>query len=210
MDVEAIEQQLRKRLAYPYRGGRSQNNQFDGKTNFIYNTSSFDEALSLAKSRFGNNPDFEKLLDYALNRWFNFWSAIAVEEIFCSLKGVEPARNRKDRLEDFKIHGITFDHKTSVFPKQYPHSLEFSMRNPRDLIKWLYDNQSQENRMHLKNRLFIVLYSNKGEHWKLKADLSWLRTLIEKYVEDFNPRNLQRFSFEPGSITVSDLIWAIR
>jgi len=42
----------------------------------------------------------------------------------------------------------------------------------------------------LKNRLFIVLHSSDGEHWKLKAEISWLKERIEKYMSGFNPHYL--------------------
>lgn len=112
---------------------------------------------------------------------------------------------------DFQIDGITFDHKTTVFPRKYNQSIDYAKSNPSDLIKWLYDNQSQEQRKHFKNRLFIVLYSsNGGNHWKLKAEISWLRELIELYVQNFKPDNLYRFPFERGYITLSDVIWGIK
>ena len=123
---------------------------------------------------------------------------------------MKPTKNNKDRLVDFQIDDITFDHKTSVFPRQYNRSLDYGKGNPRDLIEWLYNNQSQEQRKHLKNRLFIVLYSNKGEHWKLKAEISWLQELIELYVRDFDPDNLYKFSFENSNTTLSDIIWGIK
>jgi hypothetical protein len=62
----------------------------------------------------------------------------------------------------------------------------------------------------LKNRLFIVLYSSDGDHWKLKAEISWLKERIEKYMEGFNPHFLLRFPLEKNQETLSDVIWAIR
>jgi hypothetical protein len=42
------------------------------------------------------------------------------------------------------------------------------------------------------------LYSNDGEHWKLKAEISWLKERIEKYMLGFNPDYLMKFEFEKG------------
>lgn len=179
-------------------------------TNFVYQTTVFDDLLSQTQARFKHSPDYNAIFNYTLNRWYNFWSARAIEAIFCSLDRVEPAKNSKDRLIDFQIDGISFDHKTSVFPKEYDHSLAYAKGNPRDLITWLYKNQSQERRKHFKNRLFIMLYSYEGEHWKLKAEISWLQKIIQSYVQDFNPKNLYKFSFESGNTTLSDIIWAVK
>ena len=210
MRVREIERELQKRLAYPYRWGGLQNDRHDKATNFVYHVPTFDDLLLQIKTKFENNPDYDAWLNYALNRWYNFWSARAVEEIFISLEGVTPAKNRKDRLVDFDIRGTRFDHKTTVFPKGFGRDLDYAQKHPWLLIEWLYRHQSQEGRMHLKNRLFIVLHSQDGLHWRLKAEITWLKTLIESYVADFAPSNPYRFSFEPDTITLSDIIWAVK
>ena len=205
-----IEKELKKRLAYPYKWGRKQNDEFDKLTNFVYKISSFDEVLKETESRFRKDKEHQNIANYALNRWYNFWSAQAVEKIFCSLPNVKPALDEKDRLVDFTIDGVTFDHKTSIFPKNFPYPIEEAIKKTDELILWLYKHQSQQQRKHLKNRLFIVLYSADGEHWKLKAEISWLKERIEKYMEGFNPHYLLKFQLEKNQETISDIIWAIR
>ncbi|MCW8804721.1 MAG: hypothetical protein OQK57_10000, partial [Ignavibacteriaceae bacterium] len=158
-DLIQIEKELKKRLIYPYKWGRKQNDQFDKLTNFIYRISSFEEVLKEIGTRFRDDKEHQNIANYALNRWYNFWSARAVEKIFCSLPNVKPALDEKDRLVDFTLDGITFDHKTSIFPKNFPYPIEEAMKKTNEVIIWLYKNQSQQQRMHLKNRLFIVLYS---------------------------------------------------
>ena len=141
---------------------------------------------------------------------FNFWSAQAVENIFCSLPNVNPAIDSKDRLVDFTIDGVSFDHKTSIFPKNFPYKINEAIKKTDELIKWLYKNQSQQQRKHFRNRLFLVLYSKDGEHWKLKSELMWLKERIEKYMQGFNPNYLLKFNLEEGNPTLADVIWAIR
>lgn len=204
-----IESELKKRLSYPYEWGQRQNDYFDNQTNFIYSISTFQELLKEIKSRFNDNLDYKKYFNYSLNRWYNFWSAYAVEKIFCSLPNIKPAADEKDNLVDFIIQGFTFDHKTTVFPKKYEKPLKEAIINTDDLIRWLYINQSQQKRMHLKNRLFIVLYSTKGEHWKLKAEITFLKKEIEHYMIGFNPNYLMKFNFDNGEEAISDIIWAV-
>ena len=217
MDNELIriETELKKRLKYPYKWGRKQNDHFDKLTNFVYRVSNFDDVLKEIESRFKSDNELQNISDYALNRWYNFWSAQAVEKIFCSLPNVKPALDEKDRLVDFtilpdgkQVDGVTFDHKTSIFPKNFPYSVDEAFRKTDELIKWLYENQSQQQRKHLKNRLFIVLYSSDGEHWKLKAEIAWLKERIEKYMIGFNPNYLMKFRFEKNQDTLADVIWA--
>ena len=209
-DLIKIESELKKRLTYPYKWGRKQNNEFDKLTNFIYRTFLFDDVIKEINSRFKKDKEHQNISNYALNRWYNFWSAQAVEKIFCSLPNVKAVLDSKDKLVDFTIDGVTFDHKTSVFPKNFPHSIKDAVKKTDELIKWLYKNQSQQQRKHLKNRLFVVLYSPDGEHWKLKAEISWLKERIAKYMEGFNPHYLLKFPLEPGHQTLADVIWAVK
>jgi hypothetical protein len=205
-----IESELKKRLVHPYKWGQKQNDNFDKQTNFIYHTFSFKDLLEEIDKRFKSEKDFELYFNYTINRWYNFWSAHAVENIFCSLPNVKPALDSKDRLVDFTIQGEAFDHKTSIFPKNFPYNIDEAIKKTDELIKWLYNNQSQEQRKHLKNRLFIVLFSKDGEHWKLKSEIMWLKERIEKYMIGFNPNYLLKFEFEKDKVTLSDVIWAIR
>ncbi len=210
MELTQLETELKKRIEYPYKWGRKQNDLFDNLTNFVYNEPVFKNVLSEIKNRFERNKELDDISNYALNRWYNFWSAYAVEKIFCTMPYVVPAIDEKDRLVDFTIQGAKFDHKTSVFPKKFPYKINEAIKKTDELIKWLYKNQSQQQRKHLENRLFIVLYSGDGNHWHLKAEITWLRSVIERYMLGFNPDYLLKFSFEPGIITISDVIWAIK
>jgi hypothetical protein len=209
-ELKQIENELKKRLAYPYKWGRKQNDYFDKLTNFVYNILPFDEVIKEIENRFSKDKEHQNIANYALNRWYNFWSAHAVEKIFCSLPNVQPAIDEKDRLVDFTIDGVTFDHKTSIFPKNFPYPIEEAIKKTNELIKWLYDHQSQQQRKHLKNRLFIVLYSSDGEHWKLKSEILWLKERIEKYMTGFNPDYLLKFQLEKNQDTLADVIWARR
>lgn len=210
MDLLRVERELKKRTAYPYSWGRKQNNHYDEMTNYIYQTYSFDKLLEKTKQRFSTGEEYESIFNYALNRWYNFWSAMAVEDIFCSIDFVEPAKDSRDRLKDFSIKGISFDHKTSVFPKGFGKSLAYGSENPKELIEWLYENQSQEQRKHFKNRLFVVLHSQDGQHWKLKAEILWLQKIIFQYLKDFNKQKLISINPTGKESIVSDIIWAVK
>jgi len=209
-DWLACERELKKRWAYPYHWGRVQNDRYDVQTRFVYDVASFEQVLAVIKQCFADSEHYEDFFNYALNRWYNFWSARAVENIFCTLGGVVPAKNPRDRLVDFTIQNIRFDHKTSVYPQKFGHDLSYAVNHPNTLIKWLYQHQSQQQRKHYANRLFVVLYAHDGQHWKLKAELSWLQTIVRDYVTAFDARRLWRFSFASGAHTLSDIIWALR
>jgi len=203
MDLERVERALKERWDYPYHWGRKQSDCWDQCTSFIYTTYSVKSLLK--KSRY--LP--KEMQNYALNRWYNFWSARAVEEIFDSHTKVRANENRRDKYVDFEIDGIAFDHKTSIYPRGYGEPIEYALRHKKELIEWLYEHQSQEGRKHLKNRLFIVLYDREGAHWKLKAEISELKKIIDEYVSRFNKENLVKLRFGEELI-YSDIIWFIK
>ncbi|HNW67318.1 MAG TPA: hypothetical protein PKK66_00500 [Bacteroidales bacterium] len=205
ISLSQLQSELQKRLSVPYRWSTRQNDDHDGLTNFIYKSFQYDEVLKMIYQLTDNKKN--ELFNYAINRWYNFWSAKGCEAIFCNCEGVQAAPNEKDRLKDFCIKGIPFDHKTSVFPKQYGQSYQFAREHPDDLSHWLYCQQSQEMRKHYGNRLFIVLYRHDGEHWKLKCNFSLLRSKIKDYVAHFDAQHLIQHSYIQNSTTYSDIIW---
>ncbi len=200
MDLERVERELKKRLPYPYRWGRKQSNSWDSDTNFIYRTYSFESLLRKTA------PLNQELRDYALNRWYNFWSAMAVEDIFASHSNIIANKNVYDKLVDFTIDHIPFDHKTSIFPKGFNQSYEYAINNEKELIQWLYENQSQQGRKHLKNRLFIVLYDSNNQHWKMKSEIMKFKKSIDLYVNNFSTKHLHTFDFGEGKV-YSDILW---
>lgn len=208
LDLENIEKELKKRYQYPYKWFRKQNDEWDRYTRFIYQISNW-ESLIRKIAIVAESQQFNKqqIFQYAANRWYNFWSAKAVEHIFTKIEGVESVVEAKDSEKDFYFFGIPFDHKTSVFPKQFGHTFEYAQSHKAELIEWLYRNQSTQKRHHLKNRLFIVVYDRSGEHWKLKAEISLLQKAVEQYLTGFKPEQLHSFMFTVGQQTLSDIIW---
>src|SRR5690606_6507520 len=108
-------------------------------------------------------------------------------------------------------NNTSFDHKTSVFPKGFQQTIEYALNNKKSLIEWFYNNQSQEGRKHLKNRLFIVLYNrqNPEEHWKLKAEILLIKNRIDSYLQNFSEQALTSLQIAENKI-VSDIIWVIK
>lgn len=202
-----MENELKKRWVYPYRWRRVQNDLFDGATQFIYSTKTFEELLNRIKSKFEGHPQYDDFFNYALNRWYNFHSAKAVEAFFCEMPTVKAAANPRDKLIDFYIQNIAFDLKTTVYPRKCKWNLEETLQKPEKLAHWLYENQSKQGRRHYGNRLFLVLYRTEGEHWKLKAELNWLKEKIEDFINTFNPNDLISLSFD-GKIVQTAIIFA--
>lgn len=141
LDLARLEKSLKNRWKTDYNWlGHKQNDVWDKQTNFIYNARSYGELTKLVSNL------KEDMKHYALNRWYNFWSAMGVEQIFRSHKKVLPLHNQFDKQIDFFINNIPFDHKSTIFPKGFKHSLAYAKQNKEELMEWLYKNQSQEGR----------------------------------------------------------------
>ena len=201
MNLQSLESELKKRLDFPYNWGRKQSDEWDRKTKFIYQTQDFESLENQCK-------DFDnELRNYAFNRWLNFWSAKAIEQIFTNYPNVRKEENQFSKTVDFYISEIPFDHKSSVFPKQFGQSLDYAIEHKKELIEWLYQNQSQQGRKHLENRLFIIFFDEKnGEHWKMKTELSLIKEKIEDYLGNFSKDNLVSLNLDSREI-LSDVIW---
>ncbi len=208
LNLQNIETELKNRHQYSYKWFRKQNDEWDRYTKFIYQNSNWETLIrKIANVSEMMQLDKQQIFQYAANRWYNFWSAQAVEQIFTEIEGIEPVAETKDSEKDFYLFGIPFDHKTSVFPKQFNKTFEYAQNHKKELIEWLYKNQSTQKRHHFKNRLFIVVYAENGEHWKLKAEISLLKKAIQKYVASFKREQLHSFIFADGQKTLSDIIW---
>ena len=201
MNLQSLESELKKRLDFPYNWGRKQSDEWDRKTKFIYQTQDFESLENQCK-------DFDnELRNYAFNRWLNFWSAKAIEQIFTNYPNVRKEENQFSKTVDFYISEIPFDHKSSVFPKQFGQSLDYAIEHKKELIEWLYQNQSQQGRKHLENRLFIIFFDEKnGEHWKMKTELTLIQEKIEDYLGNFSKDNLVSLNLDSREI-LSDVIW---
>lgn len=201
MTLQSLESELKKRLNFPYNWGRKQSDDWDFKTKFIYQTKDFESLENQCK-----DCD-EGLRNYAFNRWLNFWSAKAVEFTFASNQLVKKEENQLSKTVDFYISGIPFDHKSSVFPRQFGKSFDYAFNHKKELIEWLYNNQSQQGRKHHANRLFIIFFDEKnGSHWKLKTELTLIKEKITDYLSNFSEANLVSLNLESHEI-LSDIIW---
>jgi len=173
----------------------------DFDTGFIYYCKRYMQVVELAEA---NDVD----LIVATHRWYNFVCSKAVEEIFCEL-GARAERNVKDKYTDFYINDIPFDVKVSVVPANYPECDLTKRVEKNKLIKWLYENQSQEGRKHDRNRLFIIC---KG---KTYFDSLWMKhdfTKIKAKVKAFLDYTISKNTFNEVELSknvqvLSDIIY---
>lgn len=146
-----------------------QNRAWDNKTNFIYKCRTLDDVRVKVAEK-GLDAEMEM---YSEHRWRNFRRHDAwLYLILARHKGARPFEDPKDKRRDlylpFKGGEITTDLKVSRYPRSGNKGMD-----DKALAKWYYGNQSQQNRHHMDNRLFVVgdpeqlLYSYEAACWTI-------------------------------------------
>ncbi len=167
-----------------------QNNCFDKRSNFIYRVETVDECLQEAQ-KLGIDEN------YVLHRWYNFHTSTRCEELFVK-HGAIKENDPYNHDIDIYIDDIPYDVKLTVYPAKLEKEGIFFDLNTRtgknSLIRWMYDNQSQEGRKHLKNRLFLVCNAESDyEKLALKCEFDIIEEKIRNYfrfLEDFEPNQI--------------------
>jgi hypothetical protein len=202
MTPEQIEVELKKLTVMPP-WERKQSEEWESLSKFVYQLPTYERLQDML----GMQQKGSAYEHYCIHKWFNTLSARALEELFCRHPRVRPNKSKYDKLIDFSIKTVPFDHKTSTFPQHYPHSQAYAEANPASLIEWLYEQQGKQGRFHLENRLFVVLYAEDGEHWRLRSEIGLIESSIGAYLEGFKRNNLSMLLLEGEHTVLSDIIW---
>ncbi len=190
----ATQEELKKALSLISLEWGRQNNRFDKRSNFISRVETVDECLQKAR---------EMAIDenYVLHRWYNYQTSIYCEGLFVKY-GAQKEKQLYNHDIDIYINEIPYDVKLTVYPAKLKRSGEILNLHNRDdkntLIRWMYANQSQEGRKHLKNRMFIVCNGeNTYQNLALKSDFDIIETRISGYFH-FLENN------EPNKLVIQD------
>ena len=132
--------------------GSKQNDKVDQRTKFIYNCKTHQDLEKNIESKLVDSDE----ANYARRRWINFKRHDAWLEIILEVFGSDAVKNPDDfhQSEDLVITHLGM---------RYPFDLKITVwsSRARDLDIggygfWLYQNQSQQQRFHLRPRLFVV------------------------------------------------------
>ena len=156
-----------------------QNDEQDRKTKFIYDVRDFNTLKLLCNNALTKEEDRK----YAYHRWLNFCSSIYCEQLFCKY-GAKKVENRKDKNKDIYIDNIAYDVKLTTYP--FSSEIKYNLDTEdgiEGLIKWFYNNQSNEGRQHYKNRIFIVCGGEtKEEQMNNKIRFLLIEEAIKKWI----------------------------
>jgi hypothetical protein len=96
--------------------------------------------------------------------------------------------------------------------------LNDAIDNPKELAKWLYENQG-EMRFGSENRLFLVLVDTDDftGSWKLKRNMDLLKPVIEEYLRNFSKKKAAdlkiafKYKGKPQTFTaLTDVLFVVK
>ena len=190
----ASEEDIKGALDYLGEHWQKQNDELDRLTKFVYEIDDLDLILTVCDRK---NID----RNYALHRWYNFNCARYHEYLFCK-NGAEKEEDLHHKTIDFRINGVAFDLKTSVYPKRFRQNSDLSRRaNKNELIRWLYQNQSAEGRQHFDNRLFLVCRDLQS-----KSNFELIEQKIRAFIDYSNEKGFNEIEIN-NKLICSDVIW---
>lgn len=187
-------EELHKALSLLSSQWKRQNNIYDKRSNFIYYVETVDECLVKAREM-GIDEN------YVLHRWYNFHTSKYCEYLFVK-HGAKKEDNEFHHDIDIYINGVPYDVKLTVYPAKLERDNIYlnldSREGKNELIQWMFKNQSQEGRKHLKNRFFIVCNGASTEE-KL-AKKSEFDTIEQKIINYFDFLK----SNQPNKLVIED------
>lgn len=151
----------------------------------------------------------DDITHYVIATWYNHWTTVLIEDHISQHSKVIPTLKNNFGVDIF-FDGQPFDLKITYLPKDF--TLKQVLKNPKDLIVWLYENQGAQ-RFGADNRFFVVLASknNLEESWKLKRDFDFVFSEIDKFFGNASVSTKDEivFSFKKKTYTTISKILII-
>ncbi len=165
----------------------------------------FNELVSNVKRKLHDD-----VTDYVICTWYNHWTTLLIEEHISYHPRVIPTLMDVKGVDIF-FDGQPFDIKTTYLPKNY--NIEDALKNPGDLITWMYENQGAP-RFGADNRFYVIVFdrNNIDESWKLKRDFDYVFQEVDKFLdsEAVNGNNEIVFKFKKETFTAVSKILVIQ
>ena len=200
---EALKQEVLK--VKEFRWGVVQG-QLDQKiqTEYVRRFVRYEDLINGVKSKLHDD-----ITHYVIATWYNHWTTVLIEDHISQHSKVIPTLKNNFGVDIF-FDNQPFDLKITYLPKDF--TLAQVLKNPKDLIVWLYENQGAQ-RFGSHNRLFVVLASkdNLEDSWKLKRDFDFVFGEIDKFLDSVSVSTKDEivFSFEGKTYTTISKILII-
>ena len=174
------------------------------QTEYVRKFVRYEELLKGVKDKL-----YDDITHYVIATWYNHWTTVLIEDHISQHPRVIPTLKNNFGVDIF-FDNQPFDLKITYLPKNF--TLEQALKNPKDLIVWLYENQGTQ-RFGADNRLFVVLASkdNLEESWKLKRDFDFVFSKIDEFFdrESVSIKDEIIFSFKKETYTTISKILVI-
>lgn len=174
------------------------------QTEYVRRFVRYEDLINGVKNRLHDD-----ITHYVIATWYNHWTTVLIEDHISQHSRVIPTLKNNFGIDIF-FDNQPFDLKITYLPKDF--RLEKVLKNPKNLIVWLYENQGAQ-RFGADNRFFVVLASknNLEESWKLKRDFDFVFSEIDKF---FNTASVSTkdeivFSFKKKTYTTISKILII-
>lgn len=113
---------------------------------------------------------------------------------------INPDKNLSDAeqltflKEELENHGHS--NIIKVLTKHKQKIIDKACKHPKELMKWLYENQS-DRLFGAENRLFLVLVDTKDmkQSWKMKRAFTLIEPTVKNYLDSFNAHSLKKINF---------------
>jgi len=184
------------------------------KVDFFINNVPFDLKVTYLPANFiekcrkekGLKPELTELKQKAKQAGIKFTVHNRADDIY-----YEIVEKMKDRNDDFCQNVLSNMKKIRL------DILEYVQKNPKVLIKNLYEEQG-ELRFDASNRLFLILVDTEhfDNSWKLKRNLDLLRPKIETYLNEFDNKQIDdlKISFTYNKTkeftAIGDIIFVVK
>ncbi len=174
------------------------------QTEYVRRFVKYEDLISGVKSRLHDD-----VTHYVIATWYNHWTTVLIEDHISQHSKVIPTLKNNFGIDIF-FDSQPFDLKITYLPKDF--TIEEVLRNPKDLMVWLYENQGAQ-RFGADNRFFVVLASksNLEESWKLKRDFDFVFSEIDKFFNSASVSTKDEiiFSFKGKTYTTTSKILII-
>ena len=109
-------------------------------------------------------------------------------------KGLSDAEQLTFLKEELENHGHS--NIIKVLTKHKQKIIDKACKHPKELMKWLYENQSARL-FGAENRLFLVLVDTKDmkQSWKMKRAFTLIEPTVKNYLDSFNAHSLKKINF---------------
>ena len=147
------------------------------------------------KVTFFPNQYMEEKIKIKLGKTLLSWLKSKGKEYGISTDGNEPDAIQIYTLTE-KLSEQGHDAVIETLNKTKGEIIKEAQANPIELITWLYEHQG-EMRFGAENRIFVVLADSKdfSQSWKMKRAFSLIEPVVQKYLDGFDDKTLQKINF---------------